>query len=52
MHMAAVSDDFFEAEAEGDIRPFLERNRLARALRDAGPSSVLITSAGLRVTKG
>jgi hypothetical protein len=52
MHVAAVSDDFFEAEAEGDIRHVLERNRLARALRDAGPSSVLITAAGLRVTKG
>ena len=52
MHVAAVSDDFFEAEAEGDIRHVLEHNRLAHALRDAGSSSVLITSAGLRVTEG
>ena len=51
MHVAAVSDDFLKTEAERDIRRFLEGNRLGRALRDAGPSSVLITPMGLRVTK-
>jgi hypothetical protein len=51
MHVAAVSDDFLKTEAERDIRRFLEGNRLGRALRDAGPSSVLITPKGLRVTK-
>lgn len=52
IHLAVVADDFFEAEAEGDIRHVLERNRLARALREAGRSDVLITGAGIRVTKG
>ena len=52
MHVAAVSDDFLKTEAERDIRRFLESNRLGRALRDAGASSVLITPMGLRVTKG
>ena len=51
MHMAAVADGFFEAEPERDIRPFLERSRLAAALRDAGARSVLITSAGLQIAK-
>jgi hypothetical protein len=51
MHLAAVSDDFFEAQAEGDIRRFLEKNRLARALRDAGAADVLVTPAGVRVAK-
>lgn len=51
MHQAAVSDDFFEAESERNIRRFLDKNRLARALRDAGSSDVLVTQGGIRVAK-
>jgi hypothetical protein len=51
MHLAVVSDDFFEVQAEGDIKRFLEKNRLARALRDAGSTDVLVTPAGVRVAK-
>jgi hypothetical protein len=51
MHLATVSDDFFDANAEGNIRSVLERQRLGRALRDAGPTGVLISAAGLRVAK-
>jgi len=51
MHLATVSDDFFDANAEADIRGVLDRQRLARALRDAGPAGVLISAAGLRPAK-
>lgn len=51
MHAAAVSDSFFEATAEGDVLRFLERQRLGRALRDAGTTSVLMSAGGLRLAK-
>ena len=51
MHLAMVSDDFFDANAEADIRGVLDRQRVARALRDAGPAGVLMSAAGLRVAK-
>jgi hypothetical protein len=51
LHTAAVSDEFFEGEAEGDIRRFLDRNRLGRTLRDAGSTDVLVTPGGIRVSK-
>ena len=51
VHSASVSDDFLERHAERDIRPFLDKHRLAGALRDAGSRSVLITPAGLQATK-
>ena len=51
MHMASVSDDFFDANAEADIRGVLDRQRLARTLRDAGPTGVLISAAGVRAAK-
>jgi hypothetical protein len=52
MHVAVVSDDFFRTQAERDIQRFLDGHRLARALREAGSSTVLVTPTGLRVTKG
>ena len=52
MHVAAISDDFLKTEAERDIRRFLDGNRLGRVLRDAGPTTVLVTPSGLQVSKG
>ena len=51
LHLAALSDDFFEAHAEADIRRALDRHRLGRALREAGASDVLVTAGGVRVAK-
>jgi hypothetical protein len=52
IHVAAVPDDFLKAEAERDIRRFLDGNRLGRVLRDAGPTTVVVTPSGLQVGKG
>lgn len=52
VHVIAVSSDLLATDTEVDIRRFLERNRLARALRDAGSAGVLITPSGFQVAKG
>jgi hypothetical protein len=52
MHLATIADDFFDGNAADEVRRFLERQRLSRALRDAGSSGILISAAGVRVAKG
>ncbi|HLE98625.1 MAG TPA: hypothetical protein VI540_01920 [Gaiellaceae bacterium] len=49
--LATITVDFFQARDDGEIRPWLERKNLARALRQAGQAGVLVTSAGLQIEK-
>ncbi|MEK7386760.1 MAG: hypothetical protein AABZ83_09985 [candidate division NC10 bacterium] len=47
--LATITADFFEARRDGEIRPWLEKKKLAQALRQAGQAGVLVTSAGLQI---
>ncbi len=49
--LATITVDFFEARRDGEIRPWLEKKKLAQALRQAGQAGVLVTSAGLQIEK-
>lgn len=49
--LATISADFFEARRDSEIRPWLEKQRLAQSLRQAGQAGVLVTTAGLQIEK-
>lgn len=49
--LATISVDFFEARRDSEIRSWLEKHKLAHALRQAGQAGVLVTSAGLQIEK-
>ena len=51
LHLATITVDFFQARDDGEIRPWLEKKRLAQALRQAGQAGVLVTSAALQIEK-
>jgi hypothetical protein len=51
LHLATIAVDFFQARDDGEIRLWLERKKLAQALRQAGQAGVLVTTAALQIEK-
>jgi hypothetical protein len=51
IHSAAVAEDLLAESTEAQLRAFLERHKLARALRQAGTAGVSVSKAGLRIER-
>ncbi len=49
--LATIEADFFDARHDSEIRPWLERHKLAQALRQAGQIGVFVTPAGIQIEK-
>jgi hypothetical protein len=49
--LATVATEFFEARRSAEIRPWLERHKLAQAMRQAGQAGVLVSASGLEIEK-
>ena len=49
MQLAALTADFFDEHKEPGVRAWIEKHKLAQALRQAGQAGVLVTKAGLQV---
>jgi len=46
-----MTAEFFDAHRDLEIRAWIEKHRLAYAMRQAGQSGVLVTPAGLQIEK-
>jgi hypothetical protein len=49
--LTTISADFFEARRDGEIRPWLEKHKLAQAMRQAGQAGVFVSASGLQIEK-
>jgi hypothetical protein len=49
--LATIAADFFEAHRDTEIRPWLEKHKLAQALRQAGQIGVFVTNASIQIEK-
>lgn len=49
--ITTITAEFFEGRREAEIRPWLEKHRLAHAMRQAGQAGVLVNAAGLHAEK-
>jgi hypothetical protein len=49
--VATVAVEFFEGRRDLEIRPWLEKHRLAQTMRQAGQTGVLVGNAGLQIEK-
>jgi hypothetical protein len=46
-----VTGEFLDDRREGEIRAWVEKHKLAHAMRQAGQAGVLLTKAGLAVDR-
>jgi hypothetical protein len=51
VQLATLTVDFFEGQRDSEIRPWLEKHKLAQAMRQAGPVGVLVSQSGLTIEK-
>lgn len=49
--LATIAAEFFEARRGAEIGPWLEKHKLAHAMRQAGQAGVLVSATGVQVEK-
>ena len=49
--LTTMTAEFFDAHRDLEIRAWIEKNRLAYAMRQAGQAGVLVTPAGLQIER-
>jgi len=49
--LITMTAEFFDAHRDLEIRAWIEKHRLAQAMRQAGQAGVLVSQAGLQIEK-
>src|SRR5437870_10003024 len=50
-HLITMTAEFFDSHRDLEIRAWIEKHRLAQAMRQAGQAGVLVSQAGLQIEK-